>query len=103
MTRGLLSPSPLNVGFFRAQPILKHMVSSTHTFFLDEHIVQFSDSVVSNSVTPWTAVYQASLSIANSRILLKVRSIESVMPSSHLILSSPSPAFNLSQHQGLFK
>ena len=31
-------------------------------------------------------------------------SVESVMPSNHLILSSPSPpAFNLSQHQGLFK
>ena len=31
-------------------------------------------------------------------------SIESVMPSNHLILSSPSPpAFNLSQHQGLFQ
>ena len=30
-------------------------------------------------------------------------SIESVMPSTHLVLSSPSPAFNPSQHQGLFK
>ena len=39
--------------------------------------------------TPWTAVHQASLSITNSRILLKLMSIESVMPSSHLILCSP--------------
>ena len=36
--------------------------------------------------TPWTAVRQASLSITNSRSLLKLMSIESVMPSHHLIL-----------------
>ena len=36
--------------------------------------------------------------------LLKLMSTESVMPSNHLILSSPSPpAFNLCQHQGLFQ
>ena len=56
-------------------------------------------------VTPWTAAHQASLSITNSRSLLKLMSIESVMPSNHLNpLSPPSPpAFNLSQHQGLSK
>ena len=53
--------------------------------------------------TPWTAGCQASVSITSSRSLLKLMSIESVMPSNHLILSSPSPAFNHSQHQGLFK
>ena len=37
-------------------------------------------------VTPWTAARQASLSITNSRSLLKLMSIESVMPSNHLIL-----------------
>ena len=36
--------------------------------------------------TPWTAACQASLSITNSRSLLKLVSIESVMPSNHLIL-----------------
>ena len=36
--------------------------------------------------TPWTAACQASLSITNSRSLLKLMSIESVMPSNHLIL-----------------
>ena len=40
-------------------------------------------------VTLWTAAYQASLSIANSRSLLKRMSIESVMPSIHLILCCP--------------
>ena len=39
--------------------------------------------------TPWTAAYQASLSITNSRSLLKLMSIESVMPSTHLILCRP--------------
>ena len=40
-------------------------------------------------VTPWTAARQASLSITNSRSLLKLMSIESVMPSNHLILCRP--------------
>jgi len=40
-------------------------------------------------VTPWTAARQASLSIANSWSLLKFMSIESVMPSNHLILCCP--------------
>ena len=51
--------------------------------------VQFSHSVVSNSVTAWTAARQASLSITSSRSLLKLMSIESVMPSNHLILCRP--------------
>ena len=51
--------------------------------------VQFSRSVVSDSATPWTAAYQASLSIANSQSLLRLMSIESVMPSNHLILGHP--------------
>ena len=38
--------------------------------------------------TPWTAARQASLSITNFRSLLKLMSIESVMPSNHLILCS---------------
>ena len=39
--------------------------------------------------TPWTVAHQASLSITNSQSLLKLMSIESVMPSSHLILCRP--------------
>ena len=67
--------------------------------------VQFVESVVSDSVNPWTAACQASLPITNSQSLLKLMPIELVMPSNHLILClSPSPpAFNLSQHQRLFK
>ena len=51
--------------------------------------VQFSCSVASDSVTPGTAAPQASLSITNSHSLLKLMSIESVMPSKHLILCHP--------------
>ena len=59
---------------------------------------------MSDSATPWTAARQASLSITNSRSLLKLMSIELVMPSNHLILCRPLlllPSFNLSHHQGL--
>ena len=51
--------------------------------------VQFTCSVLSDSVTPWTAACQASLSITNSRSLLKLMSISLVMPSNHLILCGP--------------
>ena len=54
---------------------------------------------------PWTAELQASLSITNSRSLLKLMFIELLMPSNPsnpLWLPSP-PTFNLSQNQGLFK
>ena len=46
-------------------------------------------SVMSNSVTPWTAACQTSLFITNSQTLLKLMSIKSVMPSNHLILCCP--------------
>ena len=49
-------------------------------------LAKFSCSVVSDSTTPWTAARQASLSITNSQSLLKLMSIESVMPSNHPIL-----------------
>jgi len=55
--------------------------------------IQFSSvqslSHVQLFATPWTAACQASLSITNSRSLLKLMSIESVMPSNHLILCHP--------------
>ena len=65
-------------------------------------LVQFSHSVVCNSLrpdlvlsrvrlfaTPWIAACQASLSITNSRSSLRLTAIESVMPSSYLILCRP--------------
>ena len=54
------------------------LVSSVQSL---SHVQQF--------VTPWTAAHQASLSITNSQSLLKLMSIESVMPSNHLILCCP--------------
>ena len=58
---------------------------------LPHFVVQFS-SVLSHVwlfVTPWTAAHQASLSITNSWSLLKLVSIELVIPSNHLILCHP--------------
>ena len=50
--------------------------------------------------TPWTAARQASLCITNSHSLLKLVSIELVMPFNHPILSPPSPfALDFPQHQ----
>ena len=69
--------------------------------------IQFSSvqslSRVQLFATPWTAARQASLFITNSQGLLKLMSIESVMPSNHLILCHPLLLFNHFQHQGLFK
>ena len=53
------------------------------------YIVVQSLSHVWYFVTPWTTAYQASLSLTISRSLLKVMSIESVMPSNHLSLCHP--------------
>ena len=56
-------------------------------------VVEFSSIQLLSRVwlfaTPWTAAHQASLSITNSRSSPKLMSIESVMPSSHLILCRP--------------
>ena len=56
-------------------------------------------------LTQWTAVQQASLSFTVSQSLLKLVSIESMMPSNHPhLLFPPSPStLNLSQHHGLFQ
>ena len=58
--------------------------------------------VVSNSVTPWTAIHQAPLSSTISQSLLKFISVELMTLSNHFILCCPSlpPALNFSQHQG---
>ena len=51
-----------------------------------QSVVVQSFSHVQHFATPWVAAHQASLSITNSRSLLKLMSIESVMPSNHLVL-----------------
>ena len=63
------------------------------TYFVHSSVYQFNSvqslSHVRLFVTPWIAACQAPLSITNSWSLLKLMSIESVMPSSHLILCCP--------------
>ena len=73
-------------------------------FFSNLLCVQFS-SVTQLCPTLWTAACQASLSITNSWSLFKLMCIKLVMPSNHLILCHPLllPAFNLSQHWGIFQ
>ena len=66
------------LAFFCAVEIFKHLLS-----------VQFSCSVMSDSANPWTAAQQASLSITNSQSLPQIMSIESEVPSNHLILCRP--------------
>ena len=71
-------------------PLLLNSVSLWGGYFvMFLWLVQFSCSVMSNSATPWTAAWQASLSITSSWSLLKLMSIELVMPSNHLILCHP--------------
>ena len=70
----------------RAGPESGHMGSGHHP---KTRVAVQSLSRVRLFVTPWTAARQASLSITNSRSLLKLRSIESVMPSNQLILCLP--------------
>ena len=70
--------------YARLQGIFLTQGSNTHLFSsvqLLNHVRFF--------VTPWTAARQASLSITNTQSLLKLMSIESVMPSNHLSLYCP--------------
>jgi len=76
----------LNYDGFQLVFVLSNSLSNTAVQFSS---VQFIRSVVSDSATPWIAACQASLSITNSRSSLRLMSIESVMPSSHLILCRP--------------
>ena len=63
-----------NPGFYFPYILLQSVSSVAHDRFF---------------TTPWTAAHQASLSITNSWSLIKLMSIESVMPSHHLILCLP--------------
>ena len=75
---------------------LEKFISTSHQF----------SSVVTQSCltlwTPWTVAHQDSLSITNSQSLLKLMIIDAIQPS-HPLSSLSLPAFNLSQHQGLFQ
>ena len=73
--------------------VLNREQDSMSRFVREIELTQFSSvqslCCVQLFVTPWTAAHQASLSITNSPSLLKLMSIESMMPSNHLILCHP--------------
>ena len=81
----------LQIAEKRLEPKGKEVDADTHVIL--PFTIQFSSvqslTCVRLFATPWTAACQASLSISNSRSLLKLMSIESVMPSNHLILCHP--------------
>ena len=67
-----------------------HALPFTTVLFSFSHVVVVQSlSCISFFVTPWTAVHQALLSSTISHCLLKFMSIESVMPSNHLIFCHP--------------
>ena len=70
-------------------PILCHLMQRTDLLKKTQFISVQSISCVQLFATPWTVARQASLSITNSRNLLRFMSIELVMPSNHLILCHP--------------
>ena len=74
--------------YLQFKELMKRLYNIYSREFLPDY--QFSSvqslSCVRLFVIPWTAAHQASLSITNSRSLLKLMSIELVMPSNHLIL-----------------
>ena len=78
---------------WRIRNNLRKMSTYTHTHNTESTIHQISSvqslSRVQLFATPWTSARQASLSITNSWTTPKLMSIESVMPSSHLILCRP--------------
>ena len=69
------------------------MLACESILFYGQNSIWFSSIQLLSRVrlfeTPWTAACQTSLSITNSRGLLKLMAIESVMPSNHLILHHP--------------
>jgi len=83
LLQGIFSMQELNWGLLHCRHILYQLIYQRVS-------VQFSSLHLLNHVqhfaTPWTAARQASLSIVNSQSLLKLMSIESVMPSNHPIL-----------------
>ena len=89
-------PAPGFLPFFRFSVDISFLLSYPVIFpgnlrkaRINQTVVVQSLSCVRLFMTPWTAAHQASLSLTISRSLPKFMSIESVMPSNHLILSGP--------------
>ena len=85
--------APLSMGFSRIEPMSFMSPALAGRFFITSATWEAKSRTVVQSlshvqlfVTPWTAAHQASLSFTISWSLFKLMSIESVMPSNHLIL-----------------
>ena len=83
----------LTINLKHYMKIIKCYLVRTDILWNPQSLVQFSSvqslSRVQLLVIPWIAARQASMSITNSRSLLKLMSIQPVMPSKHLILCRP--------------
>jgi len=92
LLQGIFLPQGLKPGLLHCRQILYHMSHQgrhlNNLTFISPASAQLL-SRVQLFVTPWMAACQASLSITNSQSLLKVMSIELVMPSNYLILCCP--------------
>ena len=82
-----LPPHLTPLGYYRAQVWVPWVMTNSHCFCIFSSVQLLSR--VRLFATPWTAARQASYSITNSSSSLKLMSIESVMPSKHLILCHP--------------
>ena len=113
-SREVLKNLKLELLYYPAIPLLgiypdkaiihTHTHTHTHTHIM-EYSVPSSVQLLSRVqffATSWTAARQASLSITNSQSLLKLMSIESVMPSNHLILCRPLLLLPLTSALGCF-
>ena len=104
----MTEPLGLQFGTYPEEKQTSLLVPLRQEAVLEPNTDQFSSvaqSRVQLFAIPLTVARQASLSITNSRSLLKLMYIELVMPSNHLILCCPLfllPS-NLSQYQGLFQ
>ena len=79
----------LHVGCEACSGVVLNSVNKITRLITEAQIISYSVQLLSRVqlfATPQTAAHQASLSITNSQSLLKLMSIESVMPSNHLIL-----------------
>ena len=83
-------PNPFLILLPCSQPLTDSLPCGNHPFYESAQFTSVQSlSRVQLFATPWIAAHQASLSITNSRSSLRVMSIESMMPSSHLILCRP--------------
>ena len=85
LLQGIFPTQRSNPSLPQCRQVLYHMSIYICNFYRSDQLL----SCVRFFATPWISAHQTSLSITNSRSSLRLTSIESVMPSSHLILCRP--------------